>query len=269
LKNLVTAIAFLLLSTIGSFSQCFTTNTAFQPGERITYNVVYNWGFIWIGAGDVVFSVGQSEYKGHPVYAVEAHGTSYKSYDWFFKVRDTFEAYIDKQTLQPLWHRKNTSEGGYDSFEEYTFNYKRNEIYAATETSKRSYKTDTLRSENCTFDVLSMVYYARNFDFSGLSSGDKIPVTVLLDNEIYHLYVRYLGRELLDTKDGSQYRTIKFSVKLVEGTVFKGDEDLSVWVTDDKNHVPILVEAKILVGSVKALLRSTENLRNKSTAKTK
>jgi hypothetical protein len=231
--------------------------------------VVYNWGFIWIGAGDVIFSVNQSEYMGHPVYAVEAHGISYKSYDWFFKVRDSFEAYIDKETLQPLWHKKNTSEGGYNSYEEYTFDYKQNQIYAETETSKRSYKKDTLKTENCTFDLLSMVYYARNFDFSGLNAGDKIPVTVLLDDKIYHLYVRYMGRELLNTKDGSQYHTIKFSVKLVEGTVFKGGEDLITWVTDDKNRVPVMVEAKILVGSVKALLRSTENLRNKPIAKIK
>jgi hypothetical protein len=268
LKTLVIGTTFLLLSTTGT-SQCFSSNTAFQSGERIIYNVVYNWGFIWIGAGDVVFHVNQAEYNGHPVFAVEADGTSYKTYDWFFKVRDSFSAYIDKETLQPLWHVKNTSEGGYDSYEEYTFDYKRNLIYAGTSTSKRSYKRDTLKTENCTFDVLSMVYYARNFDFSGLSAGDKIPVTVLLDDKIYHLYIRFRGRELLNTKDGRQYRTIRFSVMLVEGTVFKGGEDLTVWVTDDKNHVPVLVEAKILVGSVKALLRSAENLRNISTARTR
>ncbi len=92
---------------------------------------------------------------------------------------------------------------------------------------------------------------------------------MLLDNEIYHLSVRYLGKELLKMKDGRKYNTIKFSIQLVEGTVFKAGEDLIVWATDDKNHIPVMVDAKILVGSVKALLQSTENLRNKSTAKVK
>ena len=41
---------------------------------------------------------------------------------------------------------------------------------------------------------------------------------------------------------------------LVKGTIFKGGEDLLVWVTDDNKRVPVLVEAKILVGSVKAIL---------------
>ena len=70
-------------------------------------------------------------------------------------------------------------------------------------------------------------------------------------------------------KDGSRYNTIRFSIQLVEGTVFKEGEDLILWVTDDKNHIPVMVEAKIIVGSVKALLQSSVNLRNKSTAKVK
>jgi hypothetical protein len=269
LKKLVIAVTFLLFLKTGSFCQCFTSNTAFQSGELLTYDVVYNWGFIWIGAGDVSFSVSTANYQSNPVYYFDAHGSSYHSYDWFFKVRDSFQAYLDMETLKPLWHERNTSEGGYKAYEEYTFDHKQNLIYSKTQTSKRDYKKDTLKSEYCTFDVLSMVYVARNFDFTGLSEGTLIPVTVVLDNEIYHLYIRYLGRELLKTRDGSKYKTIKFSSKLVEGTVFKGGEDLNVWVTDDGNRVPVLVEAKILVGSVKALLTSAENLRNKSTAKIK
>lgn len=114
-----------------------------------------------------------------------------------------------------------------------------------------------------------MAYFARNIDFTGLSEGERIPVTLLLDTQIYHLYMRYLGKELLKTRDGRKYNTIRFSIKLVEGTVFKGGEDLLVWVTDDKNHIPVLVEAKILIGSAKALLKDTENLRNKETARVK
>jgi hypothetical protein len=48
---------------------------------------------------------------------------------------------------------------------------------------------------------------------------------------------------------------------LVAGTIFDKNSDMTVWVTDDKNRVPVLVEAKILVGYVKALLLTTEGLR--------
>ena len=51
---------------------------------------------------------------------------------------------------------------------------------------------------------------------------------------------------------------------LVEGTIFKGGEDMTIWVTDDGNRVPIMVEAKILIGSVKAIITGAEGLVNKS-----
>jgi hypothetical protein len=269
LKNLVIVLTLILLGTTASNSQCFKYNTAFQAGERLTYNVIYNWGFIWIGAGDVVFTVKETNFRGRPVYFLDAHGSSYSSYDWFFKVRDSFQSFLDKETLQPLWHLRNTSEGNFNTYEEYHFDYDKNLIYSATQNTKKPYKKDTLKIEHCTFDLVSMAYFARNFDFTGLTAGQKIAVTLLLDKEIYHLYIRFLGKEMLKIKDGSKYNTIKFSIQLVEGTVFKAGEDLIVWVTDDKNHIPVMVEAKIIVGSVKALLHSSENVRNKSTAKVK
>jgi len=269
LKKLAVAITLILLGTFASNSQCFKYNTAFQAGERLTYNVMYNWGFIWIGAGDVIFSVRETNFRNRPVYFLEAQGTSYPSYDWFFKVRDSFQAYLDKETLRPVWHLRNTSEGDFNTYEEYHFDYEQDVIYSATQNTKEPYRKDTLKVVKCAFDLLTTAYFFRNLDFTNVSAGKKIPVTVLLDNEIYHLSVRFLGKELLKLKDGSKYNTIKFSIQLVEGTVFKAGEDLIVWATDDKNHIPVMVEAKIIVGSVKAILHSADNLRNKSTSKVK
>jgi len=76
-----------------------------------------------------------------------------------------------------------------------------------------------------------------------------------------------LGKVVLKTKDGNKYNCIKFSALLIEGTIFKGGEDLFVWVTDDENRIPVMIEAKIIVGSVKALLSGTEGLRNETSVK--
>ncbi len=62
------------------------------------------------------------------------------SYDWFFKVRDSFQAYLDKETLQPLWHLRNTSEGNFNTYEEYHFDYGKNLIYSATQNTKKPYR---------------------------------------------------------------------------------------------------------------------------------
>ena len=45
----------------------------------------------------------------------------------------------------------------------------------------------------------------------------------------------------------------------MEGDVFKGGENMKVWVSDDERRVPVMVEAKILVGSVKGILDDSES----------
>jgi hypothetical protein len=242
-------------------AQCFKKNTTFREGESITYLAYYNWGFIWLNAGWVRFTVKPESYLDREVYHLESYGSSHTSYDWFFKVRDRYRCYLDKKDLRPLWFHRKNYEGGFEVDNKYLFNYSKNVAYTFTQNSDRPYKEDTIPLPPCTFDVLSLIYYCRNLDFGRLAVYDTIPVTSIIDNEIFNLYIRYRGRETIKARDGTRYRCIKFSALLVEGTSFKGGEDLFVWVTDDNNRVPVLVEAKIVVGSVKAYLIETKGLR--------
>jgi hypothetical protein len=261
-------VRYFLLTTIAALpyflaqAQCFENNSSFKEGEILNYEVFYNWGFIWLNAGYVEFKVKEGEFRNRPVYHFDAYGATYKSYDWIFKVRDSYQSFLDKESLKPLWFRSQTYEGGYETDNKYYFDPGKNMAYLFTKNSDRPIQKDTLRMPSCTFDVLSLIYYSRNLDFSRKKPGDSIPVIVILDTSVYNLYIRYLGKEILESRDGKKYKCIKFSALLVEGTIFKGGEDLFAWVTDDKNRIPILVEAKILVGSVKAYLRSVQENRN-------
>jgi hypothetical protein len=243
-------------------AQCFERNAAFKEGEILNYEVFYNWGFIWLNAGYVEFKVKAGDFQNRPVYHFDAYGATYKSYDWIFKVRDHYQAYLDRESLRPLWFSCQTFEGGYEADIKYYFNPAKNTATLYTQNSDRPFKKDTLKLAPCTFDVLSLIYYSRNIDFSGVKVGDSVPVITVLDTSAYNLYIRYLGKETIESKDGKKYNCIKFSALLVEGTIFKGGEDLYGWVTDDKNRIPILVEAKILVGSVKAYFRSVQENKN-------
>ncbi len=249
--------------------QCLQENFAFQAGENISYDVYYNWGFFWLDAGWVDFKVDKATYKNRDVFYFDSYGFSHKGYDWIYKVKDSYEAYLDMNTLQPVWFERKTSEGGYKAHELYQFVHDVNKVFSATETSKRPYKKDTLNLPPCTYDVLSLIYLTRNIDYSGMNINDTIPVTILIDNEFYNIYLRYLGKEVQQTKSGEYFNCLKISSLLVEGSIFKGGENLFVWITDDKNRVPVLVEAKILVGSIKAYLSKAEGLRNKVTSKVK
>jgi hypothetical protein len=260
LRNLFLSILCLFIY-LGSFGQCYIKNFAFKEGEVLKYQAYYNWGFIWLNAGFVEFKVKQTSYLTRPVYHFDACGATHKSYEWIFKVNDKFESYLDKETLLPLWFNQNTYEGGYEAKNRYWFDYENKKVYLNTENSKQASKRDTINLPPCTFDLISIVYYCRNLDFSKLAIGDLIPIKSIIDDELFDLYIRYLGKEKIKSKDGTMYSCIKFSALLIEGTIFKGGEDMFIWVTDDLNRIPILVEAKILIGSVKAYFEKGEGLR--------
>ncbi len=234
---------------------------AYQPGERVFYNAYYNWNFIWINAGEVIFSVDTTLWNNQPSWLFKAAGNTYKAYDLFFKVRDTFEVWTNPETQQPYEFKRSTREGSYSSFHHYLFDPKDRSIRAHIQKGEAVARDTSLAWSPGTFDLLSMVYQARNIDFSGYSEGAKIPIRMIVDGEIHDSYIRFLGVEVVKNRDDREFRCLKFSPLLMEGTIFRKGEDMTVWVTDDKSRVPVVVEAKILFGSVKAVLTGTEGLK--------
>lgn len=258
----------LLLST-ASFAkaQCLEKKiNSFSIGERVDYEVYYNWGFIWVHAGEVYFKVSSAEHQGKKAYHFISEGSSKPSYDWLYKVRDRYESKVAYDSFQPIWFIRDTYEGGFKVDEEYHYMSEQNKVAFSLADSKNPLMKDTLDILPCSYDVLATVYHARTIDFNQYQNGDKIPISVLIDGELHPLYIRYLGKETIETRDKKKYQCIKFKPLLVEGSIFKGGEDMTVWVTDDKNKIPVLVEAKILVGSIKAYLSKSTGIRHPQTA---
>lgn len=230
---------------------CGIYNKAFQNGEKIYFNIYYSVVGLYVNAGNATFTTSVENYNNKPVYHVVGDGTSNSKYDWIFKVRDRYETYFDTATLQPYKFLRDVNEGGFKIYENVTFNQKANTAI----TAKGVYKIPS-----CIQDVLSAIYYARNMNFDSYKIDDKIPFNMFLDNEVYNLYIKYLGKETIKTKFG-KFNAIKFKPLLIKGTIFEGGENMTVWVSDDANHIPLRVESPIVVGSVKVDMMGFENLR--------
>lgn len=250
LVTLFGLIIWLKLSAGDDF--CGIHNTAFLPNENITYTVFYSVIGIYVNAGTATFTLKLEKLNNTPVYHAIGEGHSNSRYDWIFKVRDRYESYFDTAHLQPLKFVRYVNEGGYKKTENVTFDQKNN----SANTTKGVYQVP-----NCVQDVLSAVYCARNIDFNKYKVNDKIPFTMFLDNEVYNLYIRYLGKEVIKTRYG-KFNAIKFKPLLVKGTLFEGGEKMTVWVSDDANHIPLRIESPITVGSIKVDMMGYRNLRN-------
>jgi hypothetical protein len=233
-------------------SACYAKNNAFRTGEKVVFHVYYTLAGIWVHAGNVSFTATLTKLNNKPVYHLVGDGSTLPGYDWIYRVRDRYESYIDTSTLIPYKFIRNVDEGGYRIYENVTFYH---ESKTAV-TNKGVFKVPA-----CVQDVLSEVYLARNMNFNGMKPGDMLPFDLFLDNKVYNMYVKYMGRETIKTKYG-KFRCIKFKPLLVKGTIFEGGEKMTVWVTDDANRLPVRIESPISVGSIKVDMMTYYNLRH-------
>jgi hypothetical protein len=232
---------------------CHRTNNTFLSGEELSYIVSYNWFVVFSEVGKVTMTIENDKLFGHDVYHYAGVGKSYKWWDKFFKVRDRYETWVRQDNLRPLFFQRNNREGGYRQHEIYTYDGD-SVIYRKNKVNEQPLGFDTIPLKTCTFDVMSALLYTRNLDYTNIKVGDKIPITVAMDRESYDLYYRYQGLENIKLKDLGTFECMKFTVLLVEGTVFHEGEDMSIWVTNDKNRIPVYVESPIIIGSVKVRL---------------
>ncbi|PRY99774.1 uncharacterized protein DUF3108 [Marinilabilia salmonicolor] len=262
-------LVFFLLVGWSSYvsGQCYDQIQSFAPGEEVTYHAYYNWGFVWINAGEVTFGVDKDQWRGEDALHFRSYGATYKAYDIFFKVRDSLDVWVNPLSMEPLEFHRRTNEGSYTAHHHYLFDSSRRKVNASISKRGESYRDTIFDWPECSFDLLSMVYQARKIDFSRYEEGDRIPISLIVDGEVHNLYIRYHGREAVKDRSGREFNCLKFSPLLVEGTIFEEGEKMFVWVTDDKNRIPIVVEAKILVGSVKAVFVGAKGLKHPMNSK--
>lgn len=226
-------------------------NTAFKEGEVLTYRLHYG----VMDAGVAVLEVKPSimEVAGRKVYHIVGNGYSKGTFDWFFKVRDRYETFIDKDAMVPWMFVRRVDEGGYKFSQDYTFNH-----YTKKVDVGGGEKIDVPQGVQ---DMLSSFYAARNLDFTNAKEGDVYTIKSFVDKELWPMNIRYVGKETIECELGT-FKCLKFRPIVQKGRIFKNEEDLNVWITDDKNHVPLRAQAKILIGSIKLDIIGASNLAN-------
>lgn len=243
---------------------CSVYNHTFTAGEELTYKIYYNLNFVWIPAGEVVFSVRDVGSQYH----ISAVGETYSSYEWFFKARDSYEVYIDKQSLLPSLSIRDIQEGKFTLYDKITYNQSENKTYSVRGSSKSEIKErNEYEVGNCMHDILSIIYYARNVNYASLDVGEHFPIEIFMDKEVWPLKVSYGGKEAEKRIKGQgKFNTLLFSPETIPGQVFNEGTKINVWASDDANRLPLLIESPVSVGSIKAVLKDYKGLRHDLTA---
>lgn len=253
MKKYVYPLLFLILSLPIS-SQEKAKKPAFQSGEWLQYKLSYS-GFLRAGIAEL--SLKNDSLNGKEILYARGHGRTSTVIGWFFKVRDTYETFMDLEDTKPYYFKRNVYEGGYIIKRNTTFDYEKN--IAKVEDFK--YNTVKEFPFNNVQDMLSSFYYLRSLDISNVKPDDEIGITMFFDSDSYKFKLRYVGEEIIRTKWG-KIKTHKFRPYVQSGRVFKSKESVVIWVTADDNKIPIRLKASLAVGSIRAELKAFKGLAN-------
>ncbi len=226
-------------------------NEAFKRGEVLTFRMHY--GIIEAGMATLGVTEEAKEFGGRKTYHIVGLGVSQGAFDFFYKVRDRYETYIDEQSIVPWMFIRRVNEGGYKIEQDYIFNRYKQRVDVGS--------GETFPIELNMQDMLSAFYNARNLDLSNAKPGELFALNCFMDKEVWPLKIKFIGKEVVTTDLGT-FRCLRFHPIVQKGRVFKHEDDLNVWITDDKNHIVIKGQADVLVGSIKAELTSYAGLAN-------
>jgi len=237
-------------STRRAFSpRVFKKEVPFQPGEKLVYRVHYG----WLTAGEAVFEVYPKLYvvNGLIAYVFRGSGKTASAFEWFYKVRDYMDTYVDTAQMRSLMYYRYVNEGDFHFVDTVYFDYERMEVRG---------RKGTFPMVDGVMDMLGAFYYARRLDIRSMPDGTLVPIPVFLDDKIYNLGMKILSREKIKTDLGT-FRCIKITPLVVADRVFRGEAEMIMWVTDDENLIPVKITSPLIVGSVSATLVRYENLK--------
>jgi hypothetical protein len=245
-------LLFVFITTVSFDSQ---KNDAFDVGEYFKFRVHYG----IVTAGYATLEVKEATLSNQKVFHIVGKGFTTGLSKFFFKVEDLYESYIDKETGSPYRYVRKIDEGGYTKNQEGFFNSSGNKILV------KDYKhkiEKTLDIPKNTQDILSSFYYFRNYpNIDKMKSGEYVTIDMFFDNEITKFRLKFIGREDITTKFGV-VSTMIFRPLVQSGRIFKEEESLTMWISDDDNRLPLRIKASLMVGSIKADLEDYKGLKN-------
>jgi len=224
-----------------------------QSGEVLRYRIHYG----VLTAGNATLTTLKTNYRGQPHLYVKGYGRTTGAVRAFFKVEDLYESYINYSTGLPSYYVRNVQEGTYTQHFQTTFNHNNNTLSL---TDKEKNTVRTLPSVKGMQDMLSAFYFLRTMSNQELRPGSTHRLSVWIDDEMFPFQLRVTGTENVKTKYG-YINCLKIVPQVISGRVFKDKEGVTLWVSNDANHIPVSIKAELAVGSLKADLDGYSNVK--------
>jgi hypothetical protein len=248
-------LMFMLLSSDNYNDYRVMTNTSFIRGEVIEYKAHY--GFVNAAEGQMVIHDDLFTINGRPCYKIDVFGKSIGMFDLFLRIRDNWGTYLDTASIVPQKFYQKIEEGKYRKHEIIDFDHENGNVKVHNyHFRNKAWKPiEEFEIPRYAQDIVSGYYYLRTLDFKKIKEGEIITVKAFFDDEVYDFKIKFIGREQLKTKLGT-INSLVISPIMPENSLFDGENSIQVWISEDRNKVPLKIRANMFVGAVEIDIQS-------------
>ncbi len=257
--RIVLIFVFFQMSFSNLMAQCGIKNTAFSSGEALTYNLYFNWKFVWVKAGAATMNITKETYDGKSAYCTSLLLKTNQKADEMFKIRDTLRCYTTLD-VAPLYYRKGASEGKHYTIDEVRYSYPGSgcKVKQQRISDSGDKKSAEKSLSECAYDMLSVFLRSRNLDFSSWKEGQTLNFTLVDGKNIRPGQLKYGGIKTIKADNEKKYECLELIYMQNKDGKWK---DLACfYVTNDKNHVPIRLDLYLKFGSAKAYLTNMKGI---------
>lgn len=246
------------LAVMGQEKGCIPTKEPypFKAGEKFELSLMYKWGAVNTEVAGAWVDLESVSFNGQPAYHTNLKIKSAPFFDLFFKMREDFHSWFSATDLRALRYTRNTLEGNYVALNDYTYDWEAKVIHADVNFSGRGQEHYEIPLHRCVYDLPALLYYIRTVDIAQMTPGSHYNLSFAIDDAVFNVVLTYHGPQRLRVRKIGQRDALKFTCTVVQGALFDGKEDLSLWLSSDSSHIPLAVMAPLKVGAVWAWIKS-------------
>ncbi|MFD1162505.1 DUF3108 domain-containing protein [Hwangdonia seohaensis] len=236
-------------------------NNAIAAGEKLTFTATYNMSGILTDIAEVTMETNSVKTAKATLLRLKCTAATYSKWDNFFKIRDLYESYVSPTTLTPYLYKRDINEGNYYKFMKYTFSHKNNTVKSQLKKKNDYEENKDIAINSGTIDIVTALYKVRLFDYKNMPVGTSKSLTVIFDRAEFKGQITYLGKETISTAIGNK-TCYKIAIGSSETDVLKGKNSNFLWLTADKNKIPVYGKFKIPVGNGELKITSATGLKH-------
>ena len=255
---------YLLLIVVITLTSLPVVAQLYHSGEVLSYRVSYRaFFFPNTELAEAKVATTDDTLDGVAVYKVDARGYTLPEYRWMFDVDDKYTVHVDQQTLVPLRFQSDIREEEHLYYSAIDYDWANMKAYSEWRSGEKATKKKVMDINSESLDAISLFFRLRSEDSKSFTVGQERTLNMVLPDTIRYLKYRFLGNDIKRVRRFGKFKALKFACELgsSEEFSFTDGTEFTVWISDDKNKIPLHIESAVRVGKVCAYIYDMEGLK--------